>query len=1211
MHDCRIIAAKMKPNSFFIMVLASILLFCSIPLYAIDPLPTQAPLNPEFIDWLNTQDQEKLQSKSMSTVKDVTGSFGYIPPPVDWSHLSNQRATKTTVFEKLGAPVSYDLRDFNLVSPVKNQGSCGSCWAFATMGSLESAVLKQSGVTWDFSEQNLKNTHGFVWGHCDGGNTTLSTSYLTRWAGPVDESDDPYDINISTSLPGLPLKKIVRSVLKFNGREDFKNAIMNYGAIQVSYYHNDSYYNSSDTTYYCPDLLSTNHAVTCIGWDDNKVTAAPTTGAWLIKNSWGTGFGNNGYFWIAYDDATINDIADSYCNPAEPSTYSRSYQYDTYGYTSSVGYSNETAWGANIFTAAADEELIAVAFHALAHNTSYEIYIYDEFDTGTGTFSSLLGSTFGTISNAGYHTISLPSAIALTSGDEFGIVVKFVTPGYPYPVPLEKNISSFLENVIVNGGESYISSNGSSFSNRTDANVCIKGFVKGDGLIPPTIFDVLHTPSDPTDADNVSVTAGITDDGDIISSTLRWCTDGILFGHLINMSLVSGNTYQTDTDIPAQSYGTTVSYKITAVDNDTKTTTSPIYNYSVLPPSYCDAGGIGDVYNNKPSEYISNVQVGDINNSSTETASLSPNPNYTDYTGISTDMIIGNGYSFTVSIDNPWNTDQVLIWIDWNQDLDFDDTGEEVFVSSTGRGPFTGTITPPSGAVPGNTRMRIRLHDAGSGPNASPCGTSSWGEVEDYTVNVRCYYNLTITAVNGSVSKTPDQTFFLNGTIVTLEAIPNTGYLFNDWSSDLSGPDNPTTITMDSDKSVIANFIQLGTITISGINMGADVYIHATNGWQGTKARDESGIITDLKPGTHILTIKETGNRTELVSATVSAGDNTDVPVTLRNVIPYIFTAKTAVEDDGDIPIDPNIYNSAVLDDIDKDGDVDLVVAEADGDIHYYLEAGSGFKFNRTQQVSLGTGETVKCIRCVDIGGDGERELIVGLSTGEMFSLDMADGDRTAFYDAGSGLTGFDLFEGNDDDHPDMLLGYGNGYIKRAVSTGSGAWASAEDVTSGGGSSLNVGSDATPLAMDLDGDGIKDLLAGNQDGDVLWFKGDGTLEYTARGSVNSSGEPLTASGSTALSMGYNTTMNDLPYIIITDTDGNVYQSHAILLGDVDSDNKVFIEDFSIFVESWGLDDDNPGWNADANFDVTPNGSGDQEIDISDFTLFNDSWRKEK
>jgi len=232
MHNCRIIVVKTKPDNFLKMALVSMLLFCSIPLYAIDPLPTQAPLNPEFIDWLNTQNQEKLQSQSMSTVKDVTRSFGYIPSPVDWSHLSNQRDTKTSAFEKLGAPVSYDLRDFNLVSPVKDQGQCGSCWAFATMGSLESAVLKESSVTWDFSEQNLKNTHGFVWGHCEGGNTTLSTSYLARWAGPVDESDDPYDITISTSPPGLPINKIVRSVLKFYGREYFKNAIVNYGAIR-------------------------------------------------------------------------------------------------------------------------------------------------------------------------------------------------------------------------------------------------------------------------------------------------------------------------------------------------------------------------------------------------------------------------------------------------------------------------------------------------------------------------------------------------------------------------------------------------------------------------------------------------------------------------------------------------------------------------------------------------------------------------------------------------------------------------------------------------------------------------------------------------------------------------------------------------------------------------------------------------------------------
>jgi len=73
--------------------------------------------------------------------------------------------------------------------------------AFATYGSLESNLLPDA--TWDFSENNLKNTHGFDWSYCDGGNGDISTAYLARWNGPITETDDPYNASSGTSPSGL------------------------------------------------------------------------------------------------------------------------------------------------------------------------------------------------------------------------------------------------------------------------------------------------------------------------------------------------------------------------------------------------------------------------------------------------------------------------------------------------------------------------------------------------------------------------------------------------------------------------------------------------------------------------------------------------------------------------------------------------------------------------------------------------------------------------------------------------------------------------------------------------------------------------------------------------------------------------------------------------------------------------------------------------
>ncbi|HBF87079.1 MAG TPA: hypothetical protein DDX39_00445 [Bacteroidales bacterium] len=140
--------------------------------------------------------------------------------------------------------------------------------------------------------------------------------------------------------------------------------------------------------------------------------------------------------------------------------------------------------------------------------------------------------------------------------------------------------------------------------------------------------------------------------------------------------------------------------------------------------SYCDADAT------TCDEYISNVQCGSIsNNSATCTVG-----GYADYTAQSTSMDIGTGYAITVTNGDPYLSDQCGIWVDWNQDYDFNDANETIVVTGTpGNGPYTATITPPSGAAAGSTVMRIRIMYTGT---LSSCGTEDYGEVEDYTINV-------------------------------------------------------------------------------------------------------------------------------------------------------------------------------------------------------------------------------------------------------------------------------------------------------------------------------------------------------------------------------------------------------------------------------------------------------------------------------------------
>jgi len=128
-------------------------------------------------------------------------------------------------------------------------------------------------------------------------------------------------------------------------------------------------------------------------------------------------------------------------------------------------------------------------------------------------------------------------------------------------------------------------------------------------------------------------------------------------------------------------------------------------------------------------EYIARVQMGSIDNSTSWQGGVA------DYTNKSTTVYVGDSYNIKVS-NGPYyySSDQVRVFVDWNKDCDFDDANETfTLTSSDGAQTFTGTITVPSGAAGGTTRMRIRMTWA---TTPTPCGSSSYGEIEDYSLNV-------------------------------------------------------------------------------------------------------------------------------------------------------------------------------------------------------------------------------------------------------------------------------------------------------------------------------------------------------------------------------------------------------------------------------------------------------------------------------------------
>ena len=473
--------------------IAAIFLSFRLPLED-ETKPIQAPLNEEFLEYKKRPYLDKFRLFSAEGYP-----LGLLPSPHDVSHFLDRPPVRIS-----GLPASYDLRQQKKLTSVKNQGNCGSCWAFATYGSLESFLLPAE--NWDFSEQNLIDRHGFDYGPCKGGNIYMSAAYLARWSGPVKEEDDPYVYRV---MAQFPVRKHVQEIIFIPPRSDsldndlIKQAVLNYGAVYTSMYYASSCYHPGQWTYYNPDRKEGSHAVAIVGWDDNFDRARflnqpPGNGAFIVKNSWGGTWGDSGYFYVSYYDRYLARRGFNALVKAETITnYEVVYQYDLLGWTTSLGYSGrDYAWYANIFTANSSAPLTAVSFYAPAATNIYEIYIYlnvapDQPRSGTlATFKS------GRLDSPGYFTIPLDNAIAIMPQQRFSVVVKMTTPGYNYPIPVEKPISGYSSQARSSAGESFVSSDGISWADLhtswsgsyANTSVCLKAFAGYPPLYPPANF---------------------------------------------------------------------------------------------------------------------------------------------------------------------------------------------------------------------------------------------------------------------------------------------------------------------------------------------------------------------------------------------------------------------------------------------------------------------------------------------------------------------------------------------------------------------------------------------------------------------------------------------------------------------------------------------------------------------------------------------------
>jgi C1A family cysteine protease len=458
-----------------------------------EPNPTSAPLNPAFTAYLRAHATARTARNHAGTARQ---NLGLMPSPIDFSSLKNPFGGSRV----LAVPDSYDLRALGKLSPVQDQGQHGTCWAFAALGSLESASLPSDpGV---FSEDNLVLNAGFDPDPYEGGgNSLMASADLARWAGPVSTTEDAY--GDSSTPTGLTAEKHVQDVLYLPSRSGpldndvIKQSLMSYGAVYTTLYADNGMCGSTTSPAYAAATASycysgsaaPNHAVDIVGWDDsysrdNFSTKPQGNGAFIVRNSWGTRWGKAGYFYVSYYDARIGyqgapacdqDANAVFCDAEPTGNFSGLYQHDPLGWTSSEGYDSDTAWFANDFTARDNDQLAAVSFYAAEPGSTYTVY------AGTDASLTMTAAASGSFSAAGYHTVTFDSVRQLTAGQQFDVAVELTTPGYNYPIPVETDIAGY-SSAATPSGESFVSADGRCWHNLTDANVCLKAFTRSAGL---------------------------------------------------------------------------------------------------------------------------------------------------------------------------------------------------------------------------------------------------------------------------------------------------------------------------------------------------------------------------------------------------------------------------------------------------------------------------------------------------------------------------------------------------------------------------------------------------------------------------------------------------------------------------------------------------------------------------------------------------------
>ena len=506
-----------KSVVFVIMIFVTVMIYVAPAAAALKA----APLNPDFVKWREAR-ETAANAKALSATQ--KSNYGYAPSPVNWSHLKG--VVYSVAPDSMGRksasatlPVSYDLR--TSMPPVRNQNPFGNCWTYAAMAATESNLIGKrlaSSSDIDLSEwyltyfvyndeSSLKpgftNSSGKAY-YDTGGNDWKAVALLSRGTGSVSglkvetpvRSEDVYAPNVMERE--WKLKNALYLGNLSANREEVqiaakriqlvKETIMAYGAVSVGIYWDNDAVNNEKFAYYSGNYhYQTNHAVTIVGWDDEypsnnfkEGNRPKENGAWLVRNSWGARWGDEGYFYVSYEEGTLCDGV-AYDTVSAPDD-EKIYQYDPLGLVAFFGQEGKNeVYFANIFTAGAYEAVNSVAFYTTAPDQPCEIKIYTGCD-GSPVSGKLAKTAAVTLKAPGYNTVELDAPVKVVKGERFSVVVKTSSGLTDNLIPVECLLPGYSDKATAEQGQSWVSFDGKNFEDtmvsaaKAKANVCVKAF---------------------------------------------------------------------------------------------------------------------------------------------------------------------------------------------------------------------------------------------------------------------------------------------------------------------------------------------------------------------------------------------------------------------------------------------------------------------------------------------------------------------------------------------------------------------------------------------------------------------------------------------------------------------------------------------------------------------------------------------------------------